>query len=78
MEQTLPIPQQLNRSVPRGSLLGTFFFTIYTQPLEEIIRKHGIKYDLYAYDTQLYLTFVHDNPMAKQSTINTMESALMQ
>ena len=67
-----PLPQ-LNRGVPQGSVLGPIFFTIWMQPLGDIVRIHGLKYHLYADDTQLYLTFDHSNQTTKQSTTNSME-----
>jgi hypothetical protein len=43
-------------------MLGPFLFTVYTLPLADIIRRHGLKYHLYADETQLYLSFdVLDN-----------------
>ena len=41
--------------VPQGSVLGSFIFLIYTLPLAEVVKKHGLSYHFYADDSQLYM-----------------------
>jgi hypothetical protein len=47
----------LEYGFPQGSCVGPFGFKLYTKPLTEIARRHGIKIHLYADDTQLYTAF---------------------
>ena len=68
--------QHLLRGVPKGSVLGLIFFTIYTQPLGDIVHKHKMDYHLYADDTQLYLTFDSFKPEETSSALSSMEHCI--
>ena len=47
----------LECSVPQGSVIGPRVFTMYSQYVSTIIRRHGLNYHIYADDVQIYMSF---------------------
>ena len=63
--------------VPRGSVLGPLVFTMCIHPLGIFgQQRYGIKYHLYAGDTQLYVSLDPDNELNFSSSLKKLEHCL--
>ena len=69
-------PHELKYGVPQGSVLGPILFTIYTTPLGQLIRRHGLTFHLYADDSQLYLAFKPSEPSSIVNNISRLEKCV--
>ena len=70
---TTSCSKELRCGVPQGSVLGPILYVLYTSPLGDIVRSHGLSCHFYADDTQLYCSFkLHD----QAASVQTIESCL--
>ena len=53
-------PSSIFTGIPQGSVLGPLLFSLYTSPVSQIFTKAWISYHLYADDTQIYISFSHN------------------
>ena len=69
-------PVLMNFSVPQGSVLGPKFYTMYTNPIGAICKRHRLKYHSYADDSQLYLSFESTDQVTRDEAILQVEACL--
>ena len=73
---TLSSPTTLEFGLPQGSIVGPIGYSIYTLPVGDIIRYHGINYHLYADDIQLYISFDPKTPGALDNALVKLQNCI--
>ena len=66
-------PTCLDWGVPQGSVVGPELFLVYSAPIEDIIKKHGLSSVSYADDTQIYIVI---KPSNRDSAISQVENCI--
>ena len=66
-------PIILDFGAPQGSLMGAEEYKVYTLPLGDIIRKHGLEYHIYADDGQLHVSFILNDKVDLDRAISTIK-----
>ncbi|KXJ09618.1 putative RNA-directed DNA polymerase from transposon BS [Exaiptasia diaphana] len=62
--------------VPQGSVPGPLLYLLYTSPLAEILRRHGMSFDFYADDTQLFMPFSCYDNLDMNNAMKRIEACL--
>ena len=60
----------------QGSVLGPLLFTLYIKPLSDIIRRHNVKFHIYADDIQMYYSFDPKSVDSLHNAISVLEKCI--
>ena len=63
---------------PQCSIMGPIGYSMYTNPVDKILRDNNISYHVYADDTQLYVTFDPRTPGAYDAAMNKLQTCFAQ
>ena len=73
-DNTFSNPSQLRCGVPQNSIFRAILCTLFTAPLGEVFRKHGINFQSYANGQHNYLSFKPNNTKALAKFKKSLEA----
>ena len=62
--------------VPQVSVLGPKLYSLYTWPLGDVIRHHQLDVHFYADDTQLYDSFMNNDPEERSTAVARLNDCI--
>ena len=66
--------RNLEFGVPQGPVRGPILYVLYTTPLGDILREHGVRYHLHADDTHMYLFFKSTSLEHRDRSVETIQN----
>ena len=69
-------PITANFGLPQGYVVGPIGYSIYTLPVGDIARHHGVNYHVYADDTQLYVSFDPSDPLELENALTVLQNCI--
>ena len=63
--------------IPQGPVLGPLFYSLYTSPLGDNARSHGLNFYFYADDSQFYITFKSYSLLDRDSSISRLTACVI-
>ncbi len=80
IKRTSSNDRPLKYGVPQGSIIRPKLFKVYTLPVGDITRRHGLQYQIYADVNDMYIAFKppsHEDPDTFNRAIANIESGVL-